>query len=178
MISTYLSYQSYAADLPKTLARVASEAQFRDAPYYQDNIGKVTSVDGFLKNNRLFAFAMKAHGLEDMAYAKAFMRKVLESDLGDANSFAMKLADTRYAEFARSFNFTPQRRRAAEPSLPSQNEFQQDDTVGLYSEQRIKQGVAAANEAAYYQNNMGTVHSVDELLSRPQLLNYALIALA
>ena len=53
MISTYLSYQSYAADLPKTLAPVASEAQIsRDAQYYRDNIGKVTSVDDFIGNTR------------------------------------------------------------------------------------------------------------------------------
>lgn len=84
MISTYLSYQSYAADLPKTLAPVASEAQIsRDAQYYRDNIGKVTSVDDFIGNTRLFSFAMKAYGLEDMTYAKAFMRKVLESDVND-----------------------------------------------------------------------------------------------
>lgn len=42
MISTYLSYRSYTADLTKTLTRVSLEAQVsRDAQYYKDNIGKV-----------------------------------------------------------------------------------------------------------------------------------------
>jgi hypothetical protein len=43
----------------------------------------VKSVDDLLKNDRLYQYAMKAHGLEDMTYAKAFMKKVLESDLSD-----------------------------------------------------------------------------------------------
>ena len=53
----------------------------------------MTSVDQLLKDRRLFSIAMKAHGLEDMTYATAFMRKVLESDLNDTSSFARKLAD-------------------------------------------------------------------------------------
>lgn len=36
---------------------------------------------------------MKACGLEDMTYAKAFMKKVLESDLSDSSSFANSLSD-------------------------------------------------------------------------------------
>ncbi len=44
---------------------------------------------------------MKAYGLDDMICAKAFfMKKVLESDLTDANSFANKLSDTRYGQSA------------------------------------------------------------------------------
>ena len=100
MISTYLSYRSYTADLPKTLAPVASEAQIsRDAQYYKDNIGKVKSVDDFIDNTRLFSYAMKAYGLEDMTYAKAFMRKVLESDVNDSKSFVGKLHRSALHDF-------------------------------------------------------------------------------
>ena len=35
--------------------------------YYLAKIGEVKSVDDFLKNDRLFRFAMKAAGLGDMA---------------------------------------------------------------------------------------------------------------
>ena len=40
-----------------------------------------------------------------MAYAKAFMVKVLEEGISDPESFANKLTDKRYAEFARTYNF-------------------------------------------------------------------------
>ena len=117
MISTFTSYRLYSQDLPTSLARTAAQPNVaRDVQYYQDNIGKVTSVDQLLKDRRLFSIAMKAHGLEDMTYATAFMRKVLESDLNDTSSFARKLADPRYIELARSFNFTTS--GAVSQSLP------------------------------------------------------------
>src|SRR5262245_41840368 len=107
MVSTYLSYKLYSADLAKSMARVASDAQVkREAQYYRDNIGKVKSVDDLLNDRRLYTYAMQANGLEDMVYAKAFMRKVLESDLTDQDSFVRKLVDQRYLAFAKTFNLT------------------------------------------------------------------------
>ena len=96
MISTFLSYRMYTADIAKTVQRTLSDAQVaREHAYYNENIGKVKSVDDLLKDQRLYAYAMKAHGLEDMTYAKAFMRKVLESDLTKEDSFVRKLVDPR-----------------------------------------------------------------------------------
>ena len=55
---------------------------------------------------------MKAHGLEDMTYAKAFMVKALKEGVADPDSFANKLTDKRYAEFVTSFNFANTARTA------------------------------------------------------------------
>ena len=94
MTSTYLTYQQLTQDLVRSLAQTATRPEVeREREYYEANIGKVTSVDDFLEDRRLFAYAMKAYGLEDMTYAKAFMRKVLESDLNDSKSFARQLVD-------------------------------------------------------------------------------------
>jgi hypothetical protein len=135
----------------------------------------VTSVDDLLNDRRLFAYAMKAHGLEDMTYAKAFMRKVLESDLTDAKSFARQLVDSRYAIFANSFSFTKD--GTVRSSLPYvQNEFQGDDTIGLYSEHRVKKGASAATEAQYYQSKLTTLTSVDDLVADDRLFAFALTA--
>jgi hypothetical protein len=176
MTSTYLSYRVYAQDLSKSLVRTASRADVaREEKYYQENIGKVTTVDDLLNDRRLFAYAMKAHGLEDMTYAKAFMRKVLESDLNDAKSFARQLVDSRYAIFAHAFSFTKE--GTVRSSLPYvQNEFQGDDTVGLYSEHRVKKGTAAATEAQYYQSKLATLTSVDALVADERLFSFALTA--
>jgi hypothetical protein len=176
MTSTYLTYRMYTQDLAKSLARTASNpVNAREEKYYEDNIGKVTSIDDFLNDRRLFAFAMKAHGLEDMTYAKAFMRKVLQSDLSDPASFARQLVDSRYAIFANSFSFTTD--GTVRSSLPYvQNEFQGDDTVGLYSEHRVKKGTAAAAETQYYQSKMATLTSVDQLIADDRLFSYALTA--
>ncbi|HEY8127870.1 MAG TPA: DUF1217 domain-containing protein [Hyphomicrobium sp.] len=69
MISTYLLYNTYASNLPKTLARVGAEPDVsKAAQYYQANIGKVTSVDDFLNNTRLFSYAMNPYGIATTVY--------------------------------------------------------------------------------------------------------------
>ena len=55
----------------------------RETKYYLENIAKVKTIEEFVKNDRLFSYAMKAHGLEDMAYAKAFMVKALKEGIAD-----------------------------------------------------------------------------------------------
>ena len=77
----------------------------RETKYYLDNITKVKTIDDFVNNDRLFKYAMKAYGLEDMDYAKAFMVKALKEGVSDPDSFANKLTDKRYAEFVTAFNF-------------------------------------------------------------------------
>jgi hypothetical protein len=176
MTSTYLAFRTYTQNLTRTLDRIAAKPDItREEEYYQANIGKIGSVEELLKDQRLYAYAMRAHGLDDMIYAKAFMRKVLESDMNDARSFARQLVDPRYAAFARSFNFTSSGGVSA--TLPFvQNDFQIDDTVHLYSEHRVRQGAAAAIEAQYYQSRMASLTSVDALIADKRLFNYALTA--
>src|SRR5690606_3475021 len=77
----------------------------RETKYYLDKITKVKSIDEFVKNDRLFKYAMKAFGLQEMDYAKAFMVKALKEGVADPDSFANKLTDKRYAEFVGAFNF-------------------------------------------------------------------------
>lgn len=106
MLSTYTSYNLIARDMLTSLDRTASETTTaREAAYYKENIGKVSSVDEFLDDYRLYSYAMKAHGLEEMTYAKAFMRKVLTEGVDDKDAFANQLTDTRYKALAESLNF-------------------------------------------------------------------------
>ena len=106
MLNTYTSYQLIARDITKSIDRVEKQPMVdRDTEYYLANITKVKSIDDFVKNDRLFKYAMKAYGLEDMDYAKAFMVKALKEGVTDPDSFANKLTDKRYAEFVAAFNF-------------------------------------------------------------------------
>ncbi|MCC7251235.1 DUF1217 domain-containing protein [Hyphomicrobium sp.] len=176
MISTFLSYRMFTADIAKSVQRTLANAQVaREQSYYRENIGKVTSVDDFLNNQRLYAYAMKAYGLEDMTYAKAFMRKVLESDLSDENSFVRKLVDSRYLEFARAFNFTPEGGVSAGTTVV-QDQSDLDEVLGLYSEQRLRKGMAVATEVQYYQARMATITSADQFVADERLFNFALTA--
>ncbi|UWU89494.1 DUF1217 domain-containing protein [Bradyrhizobium sp. CB1015] len=167
MVSTYFSYNYISRHLKQSLTRVEQQPDVsREAAYYKANIGKVKTVDDLMNDYRLYHFAMKAYGLEDMAYAKAFMRKVLESDLSDAKSFVNKLVDKRYREFAAAFSFNG----SATPV--AQSEDQTDEMIGLYTATKKSQVDALADDTNYYSAQIGNITSADQLLNNDRLRNY------
>lgn len=171
MVSTYLAYNSIVRNLRQSMTRVEQQADVtRNAAYYRDNIGKVKTVDDLLKNDRLYQYAMKAYGLEDMTYAKAFMRKVLESDLSDANSYANKLVDKRYREFAAAFTF------GGSEAAIAQSENQTDEMIGLYKATATRQVEAIDEDTRYYNLMIGSVTDVDQLLNDDRLRTYVFAA--
>lgn len=167
MVSTYFSYSYITRNLKQSLTRVEQQQDVaREAAYYKAHIGKVKSVDDFMKDYRLYRYATKAYGLEDMAYAKAFMKKVLESDLSDANSFINKLVDKRYREFAAAFSFN------GSATSVAQSENQTDEMIGLYTATRKSQVDALAGDSNYYSAEIGNISSADQLLNNDRLRNY------
>jgi hypothetical protein len=171
MVSTYLAYNSIVRNLRQSMTRVEQQADVtRNAAYYRDNIGKVKTVDDLLKNDRLYQYAMKAYGLEDMTYAKAFMKKVLESDLSDANSYANKLVDKRYREFAAAFTF------GGSEAAIAQSENQTDEMIGLYKATATRQVEAIDEDTRYYNLMIGSVTNVDQLLNDDRLRAYVFAA--
>jgi hypothetical protein len=167
MVSTYFSYSYITRNLKQSLTRVEQQQDVaREAAYYKAHIGKVKSVDDFMKDYRLYHYATKAYGLEDMAYAKAFMKKVLESDLSDANSFVNKLVDKRYREFAAAFSFNG----SATPVAQSEN--QTDEMIGLYTATRKSQVDALTGDSNYYSAEIGNISTADQLLNNDRLRNY------
>ncbi|MEN9895075.1 MAG: hypothetical protein RIR97_927, partial [Pseudomonadota bacterium] len=142
----------------------------REVAYYKANIGKVKKPEDLLADTRLYTYAMKAFGLEDMTYAKAFMKKVLESDLTNTDSFANKLTDSKYKAFAASFNF-------ATATKVAQTGSQEDATIGLYSNSITREDSQVVEDTAYYNIQMDTVTTVDAFLTDSRLRTYALKSL-
>ena len=104
--TTYTSYQMIAGNLTKSLERVSEQPDVaRETEYYLANIGNVKTIDDFFADTRLYNYAIKAHGLEDMGYAKAFMRKVLTEGVDSDDAFAKQLTDSRYTDLVESLNF-------------------------------------------------------------------------
>ncbi len=170
MVSTFLDYSRVASNLKRSLERVGmSDSVSRETQYYKDNIGKVKSVEEFVGNYRLYSYAMKAHGLEDMIYAKAFMKKVLESDLTDENSYASRLSDDRYRNFAAAFQF-------GGSTAAAQTVGQVDDVVAAHKQTIIDENTSIEAESGFFKAAIGSVTSVDQLLSNDRLRNFALKA--
>ncbi|KQO79122.1 flagellar protein [Rhizobium sp. Leaf262] len=169
-ISTYASYLTVNRDLKSSLSTVANQSSVaKDTAYYKENIGKVTTVDEFLGDYKLYSYAMKAYGLEDMTYGKAFMRKVLESDLTDSSSFANSLTDKRYVQFAEAFNFAGDKKVA-------QNSAQSTSLTDAYSASFAAEEKSLKDDATYFASKIGTFTSVDDLLKNSRLQTYMLDA--
>ncbi|WP_136616784.1 MULTISPECIES: DUF1217 domain-containing protein [Mesorhizobium] len=176
MLNTFTSYQLITKDISKSIDRIEQQPVVdRDTKYYLDNITKVKSIDDFVKNDRLFKYAMKAYGLEDMDYAKAFMVKALKEGVSDPNSFANKLTDKRYAEFVSAFNFA-----ANGANTTVYNKAQQLVTSNYALQVQIGASQTGfsyyQSETAYYVTNISKVKSVDDLMGDSRLLTYAMAA--
>jgi hypothetical protein len=106
LAGTVTSYPQISRNIERSLNTISQRPDVKkDSEYYLANIRGVKSAEEFLKNDRLYNFAMTAFGLKDMIYGKAFMRKVLTEGIDGPKSFAVQLADPRFKEFAEAFNF-------------------------------------------------------------------------
>ncbi|MFP5075947.1 DUF1217 domain-containing protein [Rhizobium sp. YIM 134829] len=171
MVSTYLQYNLLTRDMKTSLNRTAEQTQVaRDTAYYKENIGKVTTIDEFLDDYRLYSYAMKAHGLEDMTYAKAFMKKVLESDLNDDNSYANRLSDERYRNFAMAYSFSTGK-------AVVQTSAQEDAVIGLYNQGSARLDDHVRTETNYFNAAIDLVKTVDDLWGNERLRGYVLKSL-
>ena len=64
MLSTLASYRVMSTDMTSALQRVSEQPlPAREIEYFKENIQSIKSVDEFIANDRLFSFAMQAHGL-------------------------------------------------------------------------------------------------------------------
>ncbi|MFB2549674.1 DUF1217 domain-containing protein [Ensifer soli] len=156
MTTTYTSYRTIAADMPTSLKRVSEQPDVaRETEYYLSKISSIKSVDDFFADGRLYAYAMKAHGLEEMTYAKAFMRKVLTEGVDSDTAFANQLSDSRYKDFAESLNFV--RYGAAATSF----DRAQKEVAGKYARQTLEETAGADNAgvrlALYFERMAPTI---------------------
>ena len=164
MLGTYTQYSVITRDLDQSITQVKATPEVaREVEYYRDNIGNVTSIEDFIGDRRLFDFAMKAFGLGDMAYAKAFMGKVLEGSLDDDNSLVNTLADKRYQEFAKTFNFN------AYGSATTAFGRAQQGVVDMYLRQTLEENAGSDNEgvrlALYFERKASNIESAYDILA-------------
>ena len=168
MLNTYTSYKLISKDIVKSIERVEQQPTVeRDTKYYLENIKNVKSIDDLMKDERLYRYAMKAHGLEDMSYAKAFMKKALKEGIQDTDSFANKLSDKRYFEFVNTFNF-----ELLGEATTSFARAQQG-TVDKYLRQTLEQDAGKQNEgvrlALYFERKASSLANFYQVLADPAL---------
>ncbi|MEW7007840.1 DUF1217 domain-containing protein [Lentilitoribacter sp. EG35] len=168
MISSLESYNFYTRDKIATYNRVAGDSIIsREAAYYKENIKSVNTVQEFMDNDRLYNYAMKAYGLEEMTYAKGLIKKVLESNLTDADSFANRLNDVRYKELAAAFDFG-----LTSQTKTVQTTEQRDDLIGIYTASIENVNNDIQEEHRYYSAVMSQITNVDQIFQYPRVRDY------
>ena len=86
----------------------------RATSYLRDNPDKLASPEALVGDYRMLSAVLSAFGLESDVANKAFIRKVLESDLGDRNALVNRLSDKRYLRMAEALGFTAPKGPAAD----------------------------------------------------------------
>ncbi len=176
MLSTVTSYKLLTQNIEKSLARVRAAPEVnRETDYYLATIGKIKTIEDFLANDRVFAYAMKAFGLKDMIYAKAFVKKVLTDGIDSANSFTNQLTDPRFKELATAFNFK---------SLGTTTtifERTQKGVVDKYLQVQLEEQAGSSNEgvrlALYFRRKAPDITGAYSILGDSALYKVAQVAL-
>ena len=177
MLTTIASFGLIARDLDRSLELTSQQPTVsRETAYYLENITSIKSADEFVDDDRLFRYAMTAHGLEEMSYAKAFMRKVLNEGVDASDSFANGLADQRYRDFAETFNFARYGETATAFTRTQQG------TADLYIRQTMEIDAGNENEgvrlALYFQRKAPELTSVFGILADRAMLEVVQTALS
>jgi hypothetical protein len=105
-MTTTTDYLTVSHNLARYQTMTAAEPAVKSATaYYQANIGKVKSIQDFVKNYRLLSYALNAYGLGDQINNKALVAKVLEGGVSSPKSLANTLSNANWKAFATAFNF-------------------------------------------------------------------------
>ncbi|PZN17033.1 MAG: flagellar biosynthesis protein FlgF [Proteobacteria bacterium] len=176
MLGAVTHYKMLTKDLPRALSLMASKPEVaRETKYYLERIRKISSIEEFLADNRLFAYALAAFGLGEMSYAKGFFRRLLIEGIDSPNTLANRLLDRRYREFVETFNF------ARHGSLTTSFTRTQQGVVDRYVRQRLEEQTGAQNEgirlALYFERRATSLNNVYDILADRALLEVVQTAL-
>jgi hypothetical protein len=171
MISTAARYQILMSNPARTQSTIENDVVVkRETDYYTSKIKTIKTMDEFLKDQRLFSYAMKAHGLSDMTYAKAFMKKMLNEGISDPKSMANKMTNPLYKEFAKAFDFKGLGDKATSQAGAT------TDTVGKYYRQTLETKEGEQNEgvrlALYFKRKASSITSAYGLLADKAILKF------
>ena len=176
MTTTFSTYQTISANLTRWQTITAKTPAVAIASaYYTANIGKVTSIDQLIGNQRLFSYAMTAFGLGDMTNDKGLMRKVLQGGVTDSKALANTLNNPKILAFATAFDF------AGKGTAATSQTSATTAVVSSYVEQTLETNQSSQDTgvglALYFQRKASSITSVYSILADKNLLTVVQTAL-
>jgi hypothetical protein len=142
VLSATSLYNSITRSYTTSLANTAKEPTVaRNTQNFLANIGKVTSAQQLVNNSQLYNYVLNAFGLQDMAYAKALIVKVLNGG-ASTSGFAQSLHDPRYIALVNAFDFSQNGASTTSSTTTQQT------VVSNYYEQMLESQTANENPGA------------------------------
>jgi len=162
-ISALVGFKNYQRDQVAARQAFANREDIkRDLKEFKKEVGKLDTVDDLLKNRKALTFLLSAFGLESELNNPGKLKAVLNSDPNDINSFANRLADTRFGEIAK-FLDTPQ---FGVKNLKISDK--QSQIIDKYLTNAFERSLGAQNpalrDALFFLRRIGTVGSSYEIL--------------
>lgn len=162
-------YRLFAADAERTLADISRRPQVsREVEYYHEKIADIDSAEELVSDTRIMNFIMRAYGMEELSYAKALVRKVLEEGIDDTDALANRMTDTRFRELATDFNF------ARYGDITTTFERTRSGVIDKYLVQTMEIDAGNQNDGArlamYFQRKAEGIDGAYDILADPALL--------
>ncbi len=177
MLSATSAISLYTRQASRLEKAVANDAQVkRETEYFLANISSIKTAADLVKNPRLLNVATKAFGLSDMAYAKAFLTKLMDGGLTNSKSMANTMVDRRFRAFVETFNFGDLKQATTLISARMQG------VVDNYKRQVLEDRAGATNPAArlalFFQRQAPNIDSGMDFLADKALTQFVQTALA
>lgn len=144
----------------------------RSAAEFRSRIQSVQSASELVQDYKVLHVALKAFGLEEDIGSKAFIQKVLESDLQDEGSLVNRLSDKRYLRLAEMFKFSEGNsdlRNASEAVTASYFERELETKIGE-SDENLRLALNAQRELKQFAGRSSSDRTLwYEVLANPPL---------
>ncbi len=103
---------------------VKSPSIERDVEHFRSAFHEITSAAALVDNPRALKVALGAFGLQDQFNSRALIRKIVEDGVSERGALANRLADKRFLDFARAFEYL-----SAPDNMSPQSNFPEDIIV-------------------------------------------------
>ena len=147
----------------------------KDAEYFKNKIAKIETPEQLVKDRRLLTIVTSAFGLDGEEKYGGKIRKILESDLKDPNSFANRQVDPRFKQMAEAFKFKEF------GSFYLKQNFFMNDVLNRYVRNEFEKSLGQKNpalrEAAYFLRTIGDVKDTYQILGDKVLRSIVTTAL-
>lgn len=166
----------------------------REASYFQEKIGSISSAEELVNDRRLLSVALTAFGMPDEIDRKHLIQRIIQEGVDNDDALANKLGDSRYITLAQTFDFEEVTKHRTQENGFGESIFSSYEKImrselneALQDAQHKNDPIYAATfesqvnsnieeMRSYFLSNITNVESVEDLLNDDDLISVVLKA--